>query len=112
MASYPTINSGTATLTRKSMLPVRVLRFSGGSEQRFRAGKQLETFTISHSLINKTDALAIQAFFNGRKGAYDVFDFTFGGTTYSNLYFATSELTITEQEMGRYSVSLTFAQSK
>ena len=112
MSSYPTINSGSTTLARASKQPVRVLRFSDGSEQRFRSGKQLETFTISHSLMNKTDALAIQTFFNGRKGSYDPFDFTFGSTTFYHLYFTSDEVTLTEDELGHYACSLTFAQSQ
>lgn len=110
--AYPTLTSGSTTLVRISHRPVRVLAFASGVEQRWRMARQLEGFTLNHSGISKTDMLALKTFFAGRKGSYDVFDFVFGGTTYSNCSLDSDEFRAVENSLGQYDVSLTFRQRK
>lgn len=110
--AYPTLTSGSTTLVRISRRPVRVLKFSSGAEQRWRMAKQLEGFTLNHAGISKADMLTLKAFFAGRKGSFDVFDFVFAGTTYSNCSLDSDEFRATENALGQYDVSLTFGQRK
>ncbi len=110
MASYPTITSGTTTVTRISRRPVRVLSAVDRSEQRFKVAKQLEDFQVGHDGMSKADALALQAFVAARKGGYDIFDFTFGGVTYQNLSLDLDEAKITESALGQYNASVVMRQ--
>lgn len=113
MASFPAIFSGSVALyplQRSTRLATKVLEFTNFTEQRWRTGNRLESFTLSFSEIVLADMLTLRTFFDARKGGFDTtWDITIGGTTYPSMMFIDDTFEATEGA-GSYSVQLRVRQ--
>ena len=101
-----------APLQEAVSLPTRVLTFSSGAEQRFRLAPTLRRYQLQHASITAADVASLRTFFEGRKGGFDVFDFTINGTTRYNCYLDSDVFSAVESSPMRYDVTLSFHQDR
>jgi len=64
MSAYPNLTGGTtriAVLNEALVAPVRIKRFVGGAEQRFRVAAGYKTFEIQHKNLTWADVITLRA---------------------------------------------------
>lgn len=96
-ATFPTLSGGYSLTSypadRSVSMPVEVVRFISGAEQRWRSGPALNAWQFTLRL-NAIDLATVITFFDTVKGAYDTtWTFPFDGSTYTNCVFETDEFT-------------------
>jgi hypothetical protein len=116
MANFPTLSSGTTVigpLNATVSMPVEILKFESGAEQRFRSAKKLVSFRLDYSGISKADMVLLRDFYNTAKGSFDTtWSIAIDGTTYSNMTFVSEKFSARESTRGRYDVMLEARQVK
>lgn len=101
MASFPTLQGGyqvPALLEETFATKTTVITFCDDTRQRWQCQKPLRGFLLKLTNVNKVDADAVLAFWKTTKGDFDAtWDIAVRGTTYHNMVFVDSTLTITEK---------------
>lgn len=114
--AFPTPFNGVSALyplTAAKRFPVAVLKFTDGTEQRFRQCAGVSAFTLELNQITKTEKDAIFTFFNTCKGTFDAtWSITLGSDTYSYMAFADDKLDATETTPGIWSMSVKLVQAR
>lgn len=118
--TLPTVRSGRQALVplvRRNAFSTTVTQFENGTEQRWRNRAALHQFDLLYQGINKTDALALETFFNSVKGEFDSildtdFEFTLGATLYQSNCLLEDVFPIRETRVGRYDCGFRFRQTK
>jgi phage-related protein len=90
VAQYPT--------DRQRSFSTQVVRFLDGSEQRFPGyGAPLRNWTIHYDLLDESELVEVEAFFESEGGRAGTFSFTdpFDGTIYPSCRFASDALDLT-----------------
>jgi len=120
---FPNLASGTPVkypVSRSKVYRTVVLVASDGTEQRFSKGLPLASFTLTYKDIKTTDKEILRAFWNARKGAYDVgwyIDFPepsrSSPTRYENMQFVPgSQFVAVETHFDRWDVTLEVRQTR
>jgi hypothetical protein len=100
MASFPTLKTGAITQYpsgRERDFSTQVMRFLDGSEQRFPAyGPPLRQWTIRLSLLDESELVNLEQFFESQGGRAGSFSFVdpFDGTTYPSCRFGSDSLAL------------------
>lgn len=114
--AFPTPFGGVSALyplTQAKRYPVAVLKFSDGTEQRYRQAAGLNSFTLELAEITATEKDAIVDFFETCKGSFDAtWDLVLAGTTYSYMAFADDKIDATESTAGVWSMSIRLVQTR
>ena len=118
--TLPTIRSGRQALypvIRRNEFSTTITKFQDATEQRWLNRPPLYRFDLVYTGISKTDALALETFFNSVKGQFDSildtdFEFTLGATLYQNLALLEDVFPIRETRQGRYDCGFRFRQTK
>ena len=114
--AFPTPFNGVSALyplTAAKRFPVAVLKFTDGTEQRFRQCAGVSAFTLELNQITKTEKDAIFTFFNTCKGTFDAtWSITLGSDTYSYMAFADDAIKPTENESGKWSLNIQLVQTR
>lgn len=114
MPSFPAPFHGAAALypvTRAERYPVRAIRFSDYSEQRWKRCGTTARFLLQLGGITESERQDIFDFFDDVKGDFDAtWDISLGGTTYQYLAFADPELTSVEGPDGLIAMVVNIVQ--
>lgn len=114
--AFPTPFDGNAALyplTIAKRYPVAVLKFTDGTEQRYRQAAGLNAFTLELSEITAAEKDAIVDFFETVKGSFDAtWDLVLAGTTYGYMAFADDKIEATEGASGVWSMSVRLVQTR
>ena len=116
MASFPTMQSGSIA-TDGTMQQLRrniaVVTFDNGSEQRWRARRELFEVELVFRGISGYDQGTIMEFFNSNKGRFDdTWDITIETVLYENMNFASDTITWTYAGNGRFDGRIRCIQTK
>jgi hypothetical protein len=110
--TFPTSVRLQYPLTRTVSSPTRVVEFLDGSEQRWRSGDVLNSFSIQWNGLRAADLAPIRQWFATIKGAYDsTWSFVLGGETFPDMALEDDTLAVVENQAKRLSVSLKFRQT-
>lgn len=116
MANFPTPFNGAAALypaTIARRFPVAVLKFTDGTEQRYRQSAAVDRLVLDLSQITKAEKDSIVDFFETCKGSFDAtWSITLDGSTYPYMAFAGDELKPVETENGIWSLSIPIVQTR
>lgn len=114
--AFPTPFAGVSALyplTSAKRYPVAILKFTDGTEQRYRQAAGLNQFTLELSEITGDEKDAIVDFFETCKGSFDAtWDLVISGTTYSYMAFADDRIEATENSAGVWSMSIRLVQTR
>ena len=114
--AFPTPFDGQAALyplTRAKRYPVAVLKFSDGTEQRYRQAAGLQAFTLELSEMTTAEKDAIVDFFETCKGSFDAtWDIVIASTTYGYMAFAEDKISPVWAESGAWSLSVRVVQTR
>lgn len=114
--AFPTPFAGTSALyplTTAKRYPVGVLKFTDGTEQRFRQAAGLNSFVLSLDQITGDEKDAILSFFETAKGSFDAtWDIVINSTTYSYMAFADDKISPTQGENGAWSLTIRLVQTR
>ena len=118
MSDFPTLKTG-AVLQYPAQKSIRfatgVLRFMGGSEQRFRDYQApLRRWTIRLDLLDENELHVLRAFFRAESGAAGTFTFTdpWDGTVYLNCSFENHEMSEEILDEVRGTTALTVQENR
>jgi hypothetical protein len=100
LASFPTLKTGAIAQYpsgRERDFSTQIFRFLDGSEQRFPGyGAPLRKWTIQLSLLDESELVNLEQFFEGQGGRAGSFSFVdpFDGTTYPSCSFGSDTLAL------------------
>ncbi len=114
--AFPTPFAGVSALyplTTAKRYPVGILKFTDGTEQRFRQAAGLQSFTLALDQITTDEKDAIVDFFETCKGSFDAtWDLVISLTTYSYMAFADDKISATQGENGAWSLTIRLVQTR
>ena len=108
MPTYPTLTGGTSrisVLNESIAQPVRVKRFTGGQEQRWRPAAASMSFDIQHTKLSWADLITLRNFWVSQQGVSGTWSLAINGSTFSNCVFI--DKTFPAQEPKNRLVSIT-----
>ena len=118
MATFPTLKTGAVaqySSDRARGFSTQVLRFLDGSEQRFsNYGSQLRRWAIRLSLLDESELVNLEQFFESQGGRAGAFSFTdpWDGTVYPNCSFDSDNLTLGYSRVSRGTTSVTVKENR
>ncbi len=118
MATFPTLKTGAVAQYPSDRLrgfSTQVLRFLDGSEQRFpNYGSQLRRWAIRLSLLDESELVNLEQFFESQGGRAGTFSFTdpWDGTVYPNCSFDSDNLTLGYSGVSRGTTSVTVKENR
>lgn len=115
MPDFPTPFDGAAALypvTQARRFPVAVLKFSDGSEQRYRQSAGVDRLVLELGEITKAEKDAIMDFAADCKGSFTTFDITLDGEVFPYMAFAEDDFRPVEKESGVWSMSIPLVQTR
>jgi len=107
VANFPTLKTGAVAQypsDRARQFSTQVLRFLDGSEQRFPGyGAPLRRWLIRLDLLDESELVNLEQFFDGQDGRAGVFSFTdpWDGTVYASCSFDHDDLALEFQGQAR-----------
>lgn len=110
---FPTSVLLQCPVERRLAIPVRVIEFLDGSEQRWQAGDPVNAFSLQFNDAPAADVTAVQNWFLSVKGAFDsTWSFTsIDGVSYPNMGLEHDELPVVEgSQPQRFSFSVRMRQ--
>lgn len=110
--TFPSTVPLRAPLERRLSMPVRVIEFLNGTEQRWAAGMPLNAFTLQFKDVAAADLAAVQGWFDTIKGAFDA-TWSFvdaDGTTYPYMAADDDALSGAESSVAKWSFSVKLRQ--
>lgn len=114
--AFPTPFAGVAALyplTHAKRYQVAVLKFTDGTEQRYRQSAGLNSFTLELAEMTTTEKDAIVDFFDTSKGSFDAtWDIVINATTYSYMAFAEDKISPVWSDSGTWSLSVRLVQTR
>jgi hypothetical protein len=118
MVDFPTLSTGAITQypsERHTSYGNTVLRFTDGSEQRWREqGSYLRRWVLRLSQLNETEAGTLAGFFDAQAGRAGHFSFQdpWDGTVYADCSFEQDRLPVDISGEGRAAVVVTIRENK
>jgi len=118
MANFPTLKTGAVAQypsDRSRGFSTQVLRFLDGSEQRFPGyAAQLRKWSIRLSLLDESELVNLEQFFESQGGRAGTFSFTdpWDGTVYPNCSFDSDSLTLGYGGVARGTTSVTVKENR
>ncbi|MGD1092843.1 MAG: DUF2460 domain-containing protein [Bryobacteraceae bacterium] len=118
MASFPTLKTGAVTQypsSRERDFSTQIFRFLDGSEQRFPGyGLPLRRWTIQLSLLDESELVNLEQFFESQGGRAGSFSFVdpFDGTTYPTCSFDSDTLALEYSTFSGGKTSVTVKENR
>jgi len=116
MASFPTMQSGSIATNgtiQQLRRNIAIVTFDNGSEQRWRARRELFEVELVFKSISGYDQGAIMTFFNSMKGRFDdTWDITIEAVLYENMNFGSDTITWTSVGNGRFDSRIRCVQTR
>ena len=111
-ASFPSTVVLRYPVTQTLAMPVDVVEFLDGTEQRWRTADALQGFELTFPDVPIADLADLRTFWNTVKGCFDSgFGFTFQGAAYADLGMEADELTEVETRAEKTTVSVKLRQT-
>lgn len=118
--SFPVLTSGSMNcrypIQGSIKTSTKVLQHVNGSEQRWRCGPRLASFTLTYTDVSSYDLQQFLEFFQSKKGKFvddaltNTFSVTLGSDTYNYCVFDQDDFDETESKPNRYSFVIKIKQ--
>lgn len=109
MPTYPTLTGGTSrisVLNESIQQPVRVKRFTGGQEQRWRLAAAAMSFEIRHTNLSWADLITLRNFWVSQQGINGTWSLPINGSTFNNCVFVDPSFPAQEPKNRLVSITL------